>query len=84
MGKVKKDNRLKLHQIIDKVPTDKVDYIQGILEGVLLSFKENGEKKITPSKTNIQNLLSMAGTLKLPKNFDAVKWQRKLRDEWPD
>jgi hypothetical protein len=72
MRKTKNNKRLKLHNVIDELPEDKIDYVQGILDGIIISMQAEKES-LKKAKTNIKNLLAMAGTLKLPKNFNAVK-----------
>ena len=67
-----------LYKRVDEVPENKRNFVDAILETII---KEIKEEELQTKKKNF-DFSDLAGSLKLPKNFDAVKWQRKLRDEW--
>jgi hypothetical protein len=84
MGKTKNINKKKvnpLYKRVDEVPENKRDFVDAILETIIKKIKEEDVLKEKPKRIDLSQF---AGTLKLPKGFDPVKWQRKLRDEWPD
>ncbi len=80
MGKIKKTEKKvnPLYKRVDEVPENKRDFVDAILETIIKKIKE---EELVKNKKNF-DFSSLAGTLKLPKGFDAVKWQRKIRDEW--
>ncbi|MBX3163324.1 MAG: hypothetical protein KF900_02495 [Bacteroidetes bacterium] len=79
MGKVKSKKKVNpLYKRVDEVPENKIAFVDAILQTIIEKIKEEEEV----SKKKKYDFSDLAGTLKLPKNFDAVKWQRKLRDEW--
>jgi len=79
MGKIKESKkRSHLVKTLEKVPENKIDYVQGIMDNIMSLINEENKTSV---KKKI-DLSKFSGTLKLPKNFDAVVYQRKLRDEW--
>lgn len=84
MGKTKNTNKKKvnpLYKRVDEVPENKRDFVDAILETLIKKIKEEEVEKQRPKRIDLSKF---AGKFKLPKDFDEVKWQRKLRDEWPD
>lgn len=79
MGKTK-DSKKRTHLLktLAKVPENKIDYVQGIMDNIVSLINEENK---TATKKKI-DLSKFSGTIKVPKNFDAVAYQRKLRDEW--
>jgi hypothetical protein len=67
-----------LYKRVDEVPEHKRDFVGAILEIIIANIKEE-DKKVKKSNFDFSDL---AGTLKLPKKFNAVEWQKQLRDEW--
>lgn len=79
MGKTKNKKINPLYWRVDQVPANKIEFVDAILETIIAKIKEE-----SPTQNTNYNFSDLAGTLKTPNKFDAVKFQRKLRDEWPD
>ncbi len=75
-SKIEKVNPL--YKRVDEVPENKRDFVDAILEIIITNIKQEEKKRL---KANF-DFTDLAGTLKLPKKFNAEKWQQQLRDEW--
>lgn len=85
MGKVSNKKKVNpLYKRVDQVPENKIEFVDAILETIISKIKEEAAAEKNESKNKKIDLSKFSGVLTLPKNFDAVKWQKKLRDEWPD
>lgn len=82
MGKLR-DNKKKrqLVKTIDRIPENKIDYVQEILNSIISLIEQETDVKRSKKKSKY-DFSDLIGSIKLPKNFDAVAYQRKLRDEW--
>ena len=82
MGKIKENRKKKrLAKTLDLIPDNKIDFVQEILDNIISLIDTEGTTEKS-QKANIKELLKLSGSIKLPKGFDSLAYQKKLRNEW--